>query len=250
MAKINIPIATKNLKKNFPLLLSTVAALCLFLSPSLSSLLMIAAIFVAVVMVALLDLANPPVISNSLIRLAVVMIAMLIEFMGYDAFKTTWIPSSKVAALANALHLTTPILLLIVGLGGCIVGSHAMYALSCWIVTWGTQLFKERLSVQKKAEIVSNLKRNWCFPIYAMAFFCLNSTLTLGYFVRMLIAFMTSLVVASQIPSIFNFAKRNYKRLYVVAIMTLYVFTIHFTEIAVLIVRMMRTFALFYIFFP
>ena len=220
MEKINLPTATKNLKKHFPLLLSTVAALCLFLSPSLTSLLMIAAIFAAVTVIALLDQANPPVISSRLARLMIMLIATLIAFMGYDTFKTTWTPSSKVAALASAFHLTTPILLLIVGMVGCVVGFYAMYVLSCWIVTWGTQLLKERLPVQKKSEIVANLKRNWYFPISAMAFFCLNATLTLGYFVGLLIAFMTSLVVASQIPSLFNFAKRNRKWLHVVAIMT------------------------------
>ena len=220
MEKINLPTATKNLKKHFPLLLSTVAALCLFLSPSLTSLLMIAAIFVAVAVVALLDKAKPPVVSSRFARLMAMLIAILIVFMGYDTFKTTWTPSSKVAALASAFHLTTPILLLVVGMVDCVVGFYAMYVLSCWIVTWGTLLLKERLPVQKKSEFVANLKRNWYFPISAMAFFCLNATLTLGYFVGLLIAFMTSLVVASQIPSLFNFAKRNCKWLHVVAIMT------------------------------
>ena len=220
MKKINSPAVAKNLKKNFPLLLSTVAALCLFLSPSRTLLLMIATIFAAIAVVALLDLAKPPIISNSFARLVTVLIAMLIAFMGYYTFKTTWTPSSKVAALADALHLTTPILLLIVGLVGCIVGFYAMHALSCWIVTWGTQLLKERLPEQRKSEIIANLKRNWYLPISAMAFFCLNVTLTLGYFVGLLIAFIASLVVVSQVPSLFDFAKQNRIWLHVVAIMT------------------------------
>lgn len=181
---------------------------------------MIAAVFVAVAVVALLDKAKPPVVSSRLARLMAMLIAIFIVFKGYDTFKTTWMPSSKVAALASAFHLTTPILLLVVGMVGCVVGFYAMYVLSYWIVSWGTQLLKERLPVQKKSEIVANLKRNWYFPITAMAFFCLNATLTLGYFVGLLIAFMTSLVVASQIPSLFNYTKRSRKWLHIVAIMT------------------------------
>jgi len=181
---------------------------------------MIAAIFVAVAVVALPDQAKPPVVSSRLARLVAMLIAMLIVFMGYDTFKTTWTPSSKVAALANALHLNTPILLLIVGVFGCVVGFYAIYVLSCWVVTWGTQLLKERLPVQKKSEIVANLKRNWYFPISAMAFFCLNVTPTLGYFVGLLIAFITSLMVASQIPSLFNLVKQNRKWLHIIAFMT------------------------------
>ena len=60
-------------------------------------------------------LAKAPVLSKRLARLVAVLISMLIVFMGYYTFKTTWTPSSKVAALANTLQLTTPILLLIVG---------------------------------------------------------------------------------------------------------------------------------------
>lgn len=218
MEKINLSTAMKNLKKNFPLLLSTIATLCLFLSPSLTSLLMTVAIFVAVAVVALLDKAKPTVISNKFAHLLAALISVFIVLVGYNAFKTTWMPSSQVAALASRLHLTTPILLLIVGIVGCVVGLYAMYVLSCWVVTWGT-LFKESLPVQKKSELIANLKRNWYFPISAMAFFCLNATPTLGYFVGLLIAFMTSLVVASQIPLLFNLSKQS-KWLNVVAVMT------------------------------
>ena len=219
MKKIHSPSA-KNLKKNFPLLLSAVAALCLFLSPSRTSLLMIAAIFTAVVVVALLDLAKYPTVSNSLARLVVVLFTMCIAFMGCYTFRTTWISSDKVAAMADRLHLTTPALLLIVGLAGCIIGFYAMYALSCWIVTWGIQLLKERLPEQRKSEIIANLKRNWYFPISAMAFFCLNVTSARGYFVGVLIAFIASLVVASQVPSLFDFAKQKRIEFHAVAIMT------------------------------
>ena len=170
---------------------------------------MIAAIFVAVSVVALLDLAKPPVISNKFVRLVAVLISMLIMFMGYDTFKTTWTPFSKVAALADALHLTTPILLLIVGMVGCMVGFYAMYVLSCWIVTWGTQLLKERLPVQKKSEIVANLKRNWYFPISAMAFFCLTMDNTLGYCDGLLIVFAIMIIAASQFTSVWNIVKQH-----------------------------------------
>ncbi len=209
MEKINLPTATKNLKKNFSLLFSAVAALCLFLSPSLTSLLMIAAIFMAVTMVALLDKAKPPLVASRLARLVAWIISMLIVFVGFDSFQTTWTPSSKVAALASALHLTTPILLLIVGVVGCVVGFYAMYVLSCWIVTWGTQLLKERLPVQEKSEIVANLKRNWYFPISAMAFFCLTMDNTLGYCIGLLIVFAIMIIVASQFTSVWIIVKQH-----------------------------------------
>lgn len=220
MKKISLLTAVQNCKKNFWLLFSTIAALCLFLSPSLTSLMLTAVIFAAVIAVAVFDVAKPTSMPIQNAKMFSIILTVLIEYMGFSTFKATWTPSSKVAALAETMGLTIPLLLAIVGALGCIVGAYAMNVLSCWIVTWGTQLLKERLPVQEKTEIVANLKRNWYFPISAMAFFCLNATLTLGYFVGLLIAFMISLVVASQIHSLFNSAKRNQKWLHVVAIMT------------------------------
>ncbi len=220
MAKVSLPANMKNLKKNFLLLLSAAAFLCLFLAPSLTALLIVIAMFGAVAFAALRNHAKPPALPNHIARLAAVLIAVLIALISYDTFKTTWTPSRKVAALANELHLTTPTLLLIVGLVGCAVGFYAMYTLSCWSVIWGTQVLKKRLPEQRKLEIVANLKRNWYFLISAMAFFCLNATLTLRHFVALLIAFMTSLVIASQISSLFHVAKQNRIWTHIVAIMT------------------------------
>ena len=162
----------RNIKKNFWLLLSAMAALCLFLSPSLASLVLTVAIFTAVIVAAAFNVAQPvtnPVRSG---KIGSILIVALIAYMGFDTFNTTWTPSSKVAALAGALGMTTPVLLMIVGAVGCIVGLYAMYVLSCWIMSLSVKLLQERLPVQDKTEIKANLKRNWYFPISAMAFFC------------------------------------------------------------------------------
>ena len=82
------------------------------------------------------------------------------------------------------------------------------------------RLLVEHLQEQQKLEIITNLKRNWYFLISAMAFFCLNATLTLGYFIGLLIAFIASLIISSQIPSILVCAKKNHMGLQVVSILT------------------------------
>lgn len=199
----------RNIKKNFWLLLSAMAALCLFLSPSLASLVLTVAIFTAVIVAAAFNVAKPvtnPVRSG---KIGSILIVALIAYMGFDTFNTTWTPSSKVAALAGALGMTTPVLLMIVGAVGCIVGLYAMYVLSCWIMSLSVKLLQERLPVQDKTEIKANLKRNWYFPISAMAFFCLTMDNTLGYCVGLLIVFIVMVVVASQIPSVYNIVKQR-----------------------------------------
>ena len=68
---------------------------------------------------------------------------------------------------------------------------------------------KKRLPVQQKAQMMANLKRNWYFPISAMAYFCLNVDNTVGYCVGLPIVFMIMIVAASQIPSAWSLIKER-----------------------------------------
>lgn len=199
----------RNIKKNFWLLLSAMAALCLFLSPSLASLVLTVAIFTAVIVATAFNVAKPVTTPVRSEKIGSILIAALIAYMGFDTFNTTWTPSSKVAALAGALGMTTPVLLMIVGAVGCIVGLYAMYVLSCWIMSLSVKLLQERLPVQDKTEIKANLKRNWYFSISAMAFFCLSATLTLGYLIGLLLAFVIAIIISTQISSILGQAKNS-----------------------------------------
>ena len=206
---INFSTATKNIKKNLWLLFSTMAVLFLFLSPSLISLILTVAIFVSVVVAAAYNIAKSAIPSVRNEKIGSILIAALIAYMGFDTFNTTWTPSSKVAALAGALGMTTPVLLMIAGAVGCIVGLYAMYVLSCWIMSLSVKLMQERLPVQDKTEIKANLKRNWYFPISAMAFFCLSATLTLGYLIGLLLAFVIAIIISTRISSILGQTKNS-----------------------------------------
>lgn len=55
----------------------------------------------------------------------------------------------------------------------------------------------------RKSDTLSNLRRNWLFPIAALAFFHLASTSTAS----IVVAFAISIIIASQAPSIFAFAR-------------------------------------------
>lgn len=206
MQKVNFATAMNNLKENFMLLVSAISVLCLFLLP-LSPLLMIATIFFAIVAIALLRKAKLPMLSNKLSLLTSALIAIFILIMGLYMFTTTWTPPKEIIVLASALHLTKPILIFVVGLICCVVGFYATNILSCWIVTWAIRLLKEKLPEQRKSEIVANLKRNWFFPISAMAFFCLALDNTLGYCIGLLVAFVVMIIISSQVPSFWNFVR-------------------------------------------
>lgn len=64
---------------------------------------------------------------------------------------------------------------------------------------------KSRLSELRKPEAAANLKRNWYFPVSAMAFFCLTMDNTVGYCLGMLIVCGIMIIIASRISSVRNF---------------------------------------------
>lgn len=220
MKKMSLSTTLQNCKKHTWLLFSTIAALCLFLSPSLTSLMLTAVIFAAVIAVVVFDVAKPTAVPMRNAQMVSIMLTLLIGYMGFSTFKTTWTPSSKVAALAGTLGTTTPTLLLIVGAVGCIVGFYAMHVLSRWIVSLSIKLIQERLPIQDKSEIKTNLKRNWYFSISAMAFFCLSATLTLGSMVGLLIVFMISILISTQVSSIWVRTKNSGHVLQVLSLIT------------------------------
>lgn len=76
------------------------------------------------------------------------------------------------------------------------------------------------LPVQDKTQIITNLKRNWYFPVSAMAFFCVSARLTAGYFMGLLIALLAAIIVASQVPSVWPFAKEKSLGLRIASLLT------------------------------
>ena len=78
------------------------------------------------------------------------------------------------------------------------------------------QWFPEK---QKKV-MFKNIVSNWYFPFSAMAFFLLNAPLSFSYLLGLPIAFLATIVIASQIPSIWNYTKENSVCLRVLSILT------------------------------
>lgn len=143
MKKLTILAALKQLKSHFWLLFSSSAALCLFLSPSVTSLLLIAFIFLWVVIVSLLNLVPPPNRHpNSNLEIIACFITLIIQFEAFISFKTAWSTSGKVGMVANYFNLTPFILLTIVGLIGVVLGFYAINVFSLWAIIGIKSLFK------------------------------------------------------------------------------------------------------------
>lgn len=70
------------------------------------------------------------------------------------------------------------------------------------ISAWIKELLDSWIPVRGKSEMIANLKRNWYFPISAMAFFCISARLETGYYLAMLIALLLAVLTAAQTPSV------------------------------------------------
>jgi len=189
------------LKKNFLLLCSTVAALCLFLTASLMSLAVIAVIFCAVCAAFSYDLAKP----KHTDRRAALGCALLLELIGFGIFHTNWQLSSQLAELAAALGTTSTTILNIVGMVGCIAGFYAFWVLGQWGVSIACAMFKENLPEQRKDVLLRNLKTNLLFVLSGIPFliysFPKDPHEQLVWFAASFFALMIYAVAATQCPS-------------------------------------------------
>lgn len=211
---------SENLKSSFPLLFSTAAALCLFLSPTIHSLIFVIIVFISAMIVVSLGLIKRSLVSSRFLQGVSIALALLIAFKGYDKFKVTWSPSSKVAVIVNALHLSSATLLSILGLIGCVVGLYAMFTLSYQTISLVHKFTIRLLPEKRKDVIIANLKENWFLPISALAFFYLYITTTPGYSIGILIAFVAAVIFFSQVSPVMKLAKKTHISLNVISILT------------------------------
>lgn len=66
---------------------------------------------------------------------------------------------------------------------------------------------KEPSSVPKKSEVIANLKRNWYFPISAMAYFCFEFDVAAFFFVSLALVFLGMLVFAAKARNVASILK-------------------------------------------
>ncbi len=86
-------------------------------------------------------------------------------------------------------------------------------AVICFAQTFSEGVLKTPYTKKNAAIITANLKKNWYFPISAMACFCLSAALNIGYILGLFFAFGFAVFVAAQVPSLWAVAQRHSARL-------------------------------------
>ena len=189
-------------KQSLWLLVSTAAALCLFLVPTKITILLEAAIFMATALHAFLNRAGETQPADW----RAIFLAAVFDGIGLLSFRATWTPSSLMARVAELVHLPKEYLILGIAAVGCIAAFYAFFRLSCWIIG----LIKGQFSALLSENALRNLKANWYFPLSALAFFLLEAEPPTMYGYSVLAAFAALIVMASMVGSLWDTARKNH----------------------------------------
>ena len=93
-------------------------------------------------------------------------------------------------------------------------------AVICFAQTFSEGVLKTPYTKKHAAIITANLKKNWYFPISAMACFCLSAALNIGYILGLVFAFGFAVFVAAQVPSLWAVTQKHSARLRIFSVIS------------------------------
>ena len=189
------------------LLVSTIAALCLFFTPSKIMLLLSAAIFLIVAVTVLCATEMQQPVGKQYVKATSLCITVLFAFIGYRSFVATWLPSNKAGMVATALHMPKHLFLSIIAIAGCAFGSYALYFASRYFVRKADELISRKELVSNRSKLYENFKSNWLYSLSTIAFFFLNASLTIPYLLGICIATIIALFISMQSSSLWKATK-------------------------------------------
>lgn len=155
-------------KQDFLLIVSSAAALCLFLSEYKLGVVIVAGIFALTLLSRLLD-RNPR--QAHPVRVDVLLLSAAFLLTGFFAFRHSWTTAALVASISGILGIAPGLLVTGLAVLGCAVGSYAFYRLA--------YLFQETLcdflGCDASGPVASGFRKNWPVFLSAISFFLLEA---------------------------------------------------------------------------
>lgn len=200
--------SVKNLWKELPLLVSAIAALCLFMIPSKIVILLVGAVFFCVLAAVLFGIARPEPFTCKYRKGLAWLVALYAAAVGFYQFFDSWTHSSLLATVAGLVGVPVAWVAAAVGTVGCIVGMLALYTLGCWVVIFLVQYLPRK----EVPDMMAGLKRNWYFPLSVLAFFLTaevvpleemevtNTAVTADFFLGLPAVMIAAFAAATQMP--------------------------------------------------
>lgn len=191
------------------LLISFLALLCLLLSPAPGTLIRNTIVLLVLAIVVILGqcpVSLPQLRSANTLSILAALIACMVSL---QIFCTTWTTSAKATALAAQLGITHNTLVICIGLFGAVVSFYATKQLAEGLFAWIVDAIKQALPVHSLREMLTNLKSNWFLVISAAAFACLTAQPMRRYVVGVGVTVLAVLLLSTQLPSLWQYAKRT-----------------------------------------
>lgn len=200
------------IRQNIFLLISTAAALCLFLTVSKLSVLLCAAIFLAVAVSPWIPGPSEP----SPPMAGVWIPALVMDLIGAYAFHTTWTQSFMAGVLLARLPFSLKPLIPMLSILGAAAAYYAFYRLSGWMI----RLICQFAHQAPASHVLPNLKKNWIFPLSSAAFFLLQASPTPDHLCAAAAAIAIAFVIAIHTPGLFAAARQNSRTFQLLTLLT------------------------------
>jgi len=184
------------LRSNALLLISTLAALCLFLTISKLSILLCGAVFAAVAFTCWIE--GPP--TSQPCQPAAVILTLVMEGIAGSTFLHTWRESYMAGVIAEKLPFSLESVLLPCCCLGIVCSVLAFYQLSLWM----NRVLLKLLKADGAVLSLARLKENWLFMLSALVFFSLEKNPAPEYPGAAALACAIMLIISLSIPGIFS----------------------------------------------
>ena len=222
------------MKKIILLTISIIEALGLFLAPSNSSYILNIIVFISITTAAILNIINTKFKEPEKIKRNILII--IIEYIKFYNLNYLYTSTNKIILLVKSLSTTTSIfykfILMLCYIIGHYITNYLLLMLVPILIKTIDKIYSSRHKVFNNIknnkyyplitnnQILDNLKNNWYFPISSVCFFILNTNTTQEYNYGLIISFLISILISTQISSIYKISKKNNTTIKILSILT------------------------------
>ncbi len=199
----------KNTVRNLLLLISSAAALGLYCSYNIVSIMALGAVFIGVAVLVFMDKTRPKIVPCALHKLCYLGMTLYLGILGVYLFTLTWTKGGGyVHSVIDSLSFRPSNGSLLAGGALFILGFYALYVLSVFFVNMILRVLSEHLPRSEDSPKV-NLRKNLFFVFSAMVFCVLAMSNALEYFMGLPLTLAFLVILGAKAPCVWQVVKSD-----------------------------------------
>ncbi|MBQ9742499.1 MAG: hypothetical protein IJV88_02340, partial [Ruminococcus sp.] len=199
----------KNTVRNLLLLISSAAALGLYCSYNIVSIMALGAVFIGVAVLVFMDKTRPKIVPCALHKLCYLGMTLYLGILGVYLFTLTWTKGGGyVHSVIDSLSFRPSNGSLLAGGALFILGFYALYVLSVFFVNMILRVLSEHLPRSEDSTKV-NLRKNLFFIFSAMVFCVLAMSNALEYFMGLPLTLAFLVILGAKAPCVWQVVKSD-----------------------------------------